>query len=176
MKHYQEHGYLRVDPTVRLGITQTTSILWNDETFKTAPELWDDARSFGLNVGIAQPVWGADGSFGLLSLAREAEQLTAAEENLQCLRMAWMAQTTHAIIGSMLKSFLNLPVQAQLTQRELEILCWTAEGKTASEIGLILGLSDRTINFHINNFVRKLECNNKIQAAVKAVAIGLLKS
>jgi len=58
--------------------------------------------------------------------------------------------------------------------REKEVLRWTAEGKTAYEIGQILQVSERTVNFHINNVVNKLGASNKTQAAVKAATLGML--
>ena len=64
--------------------------------------------------------------------------------------------------------------QAQLTAREIEVLRWTAEGKTSNEIAQILSISERTANFHINNILVKLGALNKTQAAVKAAVLGLL--
>jgi DNA-binding CsgD family transcriptional regulator len=61
-----------------------------------------------------------------------------------------------------------------MTAREREVLRWTAEGKTAYEISRILTVSERTVNFHINNVVSKLGASNKTHAAVKAAALGML--
>ncbi len=63
---------------------------------------------------------------------------------------------------------------AVLTTREREVLCWTGEGKTAYEIGQILRISERTVNFHVNNVLLKLAATNKVQAVVKAIATGLI--
>jgi LuxR family transcriptional regulator len=63
---------------------------------------------------------------------------------------------------------------SSLTSREVEILQWTADGKTASEIADILDLSDHTVTFHLGNAVRKLGCANKTAAVVKAAMLGLL--
>ncbi|MGN6666559.1 MAG: transcriptional activator protein SolR, partial [Trinickia sp.] len=63
-----------------------------------------------------------------------------------------------------------------LTPRECEVLCWTGEGKTACEIGQILNISERTVNFHVNNVLLKLNATNKVQAVVKAIAMGLIGS
>lgn len=49
-----------------------------------------------------------------------------------------------------------------------------AEGKTAYEIGVILGLTERTINFHISRSIVKLNACNKTNAVVKAVLMGLI--
>jgi len=64
---------------------------------------------------------------------------------------------------------------AVLTARESEIIRWTADGKTAEEVAAILGVSDRTVTFHIQNVLGKLNSTNKIQATVKAVALGLVR-
>jgi LuxR family quorum-sensing system transcriptional regulator SolR len=56
------------------------------------------------------------------------------------------------------------------------VLCWTGEGKTSYEIGQILNISERTVNFHVNNALSKLTSTNKVQAVVKAIAMGLIYS
>jgi DNA-binding CsgD family transcriptional regulator len=63
----------------------------------------------------------------------------------------------------------------ELTARELECLRWTMEGKTAWELGIILGISEQTAARHINNATQKLGCNNKVQAVVKALRRGLIR-
>jgi DNA-binding CsgD family transcriptional regulator len=61
-----------------------------------------------------------------------------------------------------------------LTTRQREVMLWTAEGKTAFEISVIVGLTERTVNFHISRVLAKLGANNKTQAAVRATLMGLL--
>ena len=50
---------------------------------------------------------------------------------------------------------------------------WTAEGKIASDIGMILGLSTRTVNFHISSAMKKLGAA-MTSAVVMAAKSGLL--
>jgi len=54
--------------------------------------------------------------------------------------------------------------EADLTMREREILAWVFEGKTAWEIGCILSLSQRTIDWHISQACKKLGATNRLQA------------
>ena len=61
-----------------------------------------------------------------------------------------------------------------LTPRELETLRWTMEGKTAWEVGNLLGISERTAALHVNNATHKLDCVNKHQAVLKALRLGLI--
>ncbi|MDO9046340.1 MAG: LuxR C-terminal-related transcriptional regulator [Methylobacter sp.] len=63
---------------------------------------------------------------------------------------------------------------AKLSNREIAVLRWTADGKTSGEISRILNISERTVNFHINDVVTKLNAVNKTSATVKAAMIGLL--
>jgi DNA-binding CsgD family transcriptional regulator len=62
----------------------------------------------------------------------------------------------------------------KLTARELECLSWTLEGKTAWELGCILGIAERTANFHLGNAIQKLDCDNKHSAVIKAMR-GLIR-
>jgi len=62
-----------------------------------------------------------------------------------------------------------------LTPRELETLRWTMEGKTAWEVGNVLGITERTAALHVNNATHKLGCANKHQAVLKAIRLGLIR-
>jgi DNA-binding CsgD family transcriptional regulator len=62
----------------------------------------------------------------------------------------------------------------ELSERERDVLRWTAAGKTSSETGIILGISARTVNYHMTSILLKLNAVNKTQAVVKAVTLDLL--
>ncbi|MFI4889511.1 MAG: response regulator [Steroidobacterales bacterium] len=61
-----------------------------------------------------------------------------------------------------------------LNDREIECLQWSARGKTSAEIALIMGLSKRTVDFHVENACRKLNVATRIEAAVKATSGRLI--
>jgi DNA-binding response OmpR family regulator len=62
-----------------------------------------------------------------------------------------------------------------LTDREVETLTWAARGKTSAEIATILGLTKRTVDFHIDNARLKLNASTRMHAAVKATAGQLIE-
>ena len=62
----------------------------------------------------------------------------------------------------------------KLTVRELEVLRWTMEGKSAWAVGEILSVSENTVNFHLRNVFKKLGSSSKHQAVLKAMSLGLL--
>jgi DNA-binding response OmpR family regulator len=65
--------------------------------------------------------------------------------------------------------------RVDLNDREIDSLTWSARGKTSSEIATILGLSKRTVDFHIENACRKLNVATRIEAAVKATSGRLIE-
>jgi LuxR family transcriptional regulator, quorum-sensing system regulator SolR len=62
----------------------------------------------------------------------------------------------------------------KLTSRQLEVLRWLAEGKKPKEIAAIIGLSTRTVGFHLYNSMRVLDCHTVTQTVVKAMRLGLM--
>jgi DNA-binding NarL/FixJ family response regulator len=64
--------------------------------------------------------------------------------------------------------------QVALNERELECLTWSARGKTSPEIATILGLSKRTVNFHIENACRKLNVSTRTEAVARAASGRLI--
>src|SRR5215467_4551097 len=67
------------------------------------------------------------------------------------------------------------PRHVELNDREVETLTWAARGKTSAEIARLLGLSKRTVDFHIENARAKLGVSTRIQAAVKATTGRLIE-
>ena len=65
------------------------------------------------------------------------------------------------------------PKQAMLNDREIEALTWVARGKTSAEIADLIGITRRTVDFHLDNARIKLGAATRTEAAIKA-AIGKL--
>lgn len=68
------------------------------------------------------------------------------------LKMTWLTQVAHLGMSRCLIAKMMPEVEVKLSSREVEVLRWAAEGKTSSEVS---GISERTVNFHINNTVAK---------------------
>jgi DNA-binding CsgD family transcriptional regulator len=61
-----------------------------------------------------------------------------------------------------------------LTSQELECMRWCKEGKTNWEIGEILAISEKTVELHLTNAMRKLGAANRIAAVVQGIKEGLI--
>lgn len=168
---YAEAGYLAVDPTVAHGASSLLPVLWSEQLFADARALWEDARGHQLRVGWAQSSRTADGIVGMLTLARSHEQLLDAELRHSERDMVWLAHAAHEAMARLQRP---QSAAAGLSGREIEVLRWMADGKTSSEAAEILGLTERTVNFHVANALVKLGAANKTAAVVKAALLGLL--
>ncbi len=63
---------------------------------------------------------------------------------------------------------------AALSPRERQVLGLIARGRSAKGIGLLLGISARTVHLHSSSIVRKLGAESRLQAVAIAVRAGLL--
>ena len=62
-----------------------------------------------------------------------------------------------------------------LSPREREVLRWVAQGKSSWEIGVLLGISSRTVNEHVTSAVRKLSARNRTHAVAIALRDGIIE-
>ncbi len=66
------------------------------------------------------------------------------------------------------------PELGQLTRREREVLQLIAEGKTAREVGAILGISPFTVNRHRANMMEKLHLHGKVDLVRLAARLKMI--
>ena len=173
-KCYQEQNYLEVDPTVRRGGLSTLPFVWTDALFAPARNLWEDAKAYGLEYGWAQSCRNVQNISGMLTLSRSHEDLTESELLAKTPEMSWLVQLAHFGMSRCLTPAMMPEADVTLSKREVDVLRWTAEGKTSSEVADILRIAERTVNFHLSNAVTKLNATNKTAAAVRAAVLGLL--
>lgn len=110
----------------------------------------------------------------MLTVARSNEALSAEEMQEKNIRLAWLTQIAHLAMTRVLIKKLVPEANVRLSSQETTVIRWTAEGKTTAEISVIMGLSVRTVTFHIGNVVKKLNASNKTAAAVRAAVLGML--
>lgn len=165
------------DPVLQHCKRQTVPIIWNQDTYveNGAGDLWESQAQFGYRTGIAMALHLPEGKHFMLGVDRD-QALPVNRNELQRLVADLQLFAVHAQEAAMrlLVPAALRPEQPGLTPRELEALRWTMEGKTAWEVGAVLGISERTTVLHISNAMHKLGCVNKHQAVVKAMRLGLI--
>ncbi len=168
----------RLDPVMQHCKRHSMPIIWDQATYTAAGrgDEWEQQAQFGFHTGVAMALHLPEGRhffFGVdrdQALPRHPGELTRIVADLQ-LFAVHAQDAAHRVL--LPRS--PLPGAPTLTPRELECLRWTMEGKTAWEVGSIVGITERTAGLHINNAAHKLGCANKHQAVLKALRLGLIQ-
>lgn len=173
-QRYAERKYMGIDPIVAHGMTSIAPVVWSEELFHNCKGFWEDARGHGLKVGWSQSAFDSKGVGGLLSLARSNDPLTPAELRHNAYKLAWLVQAGHASMSRLILAGERPAPNVALTAREIEVLRWSADGKSSADVSEILNISERTVNFHIQNSITKLAVSNRTAAVIKAALLHLL--
>jgi len=91
--------------------------------------------------------------------------------------LAAEAASEVAALGESVLSRLGSRAAAELdgglSRRECEVVRLLAVGRTNREIAQDLFLSPRTVDMHVRNILRKLDCRSRVEAAGRARELGL---
>jgi LuxR family quorum-sensing system transcriptional regulator SolR len=109
-----------------------------------------------------------------MTLSRGSEPLSDVELREKAMMMNWLTQAAHLAMSRCLVPKLVPELEVKLTNQEINVLRWTGEGYTAHAVAERLKLSERTIRFHLNNAMSKLNAPNKTAAVMRAAVLGLL--
>jgi DNA-binding CsgD family transcriptional regulator len=174
---FRDTVVMRRDPVMQHCRRQSVPIIWDQQTYigQGLGELWEEQAQYGYNTGIAMALHMPEGRHFVLGVDRD-KPLPGDSRELQRLVADLQLFAVHAQEAAV-RLLLPEPLQPEkpaLTPRELEALHWTMEGKTAWEVGAILGISERTAVLHVNNAMHKLGCASKHAAVLKALRLGLI--
>jgi DNA-binding CsgD family transcriptional regulator len=177
VSRYAEAGHVRHDPVARWAPAAMAPFSWRDAAARDggrrAGIVMAEASGFGLRDGIVVPIHGPDRRTWVVSIA-----LPSALAPEQSVALHFLAVQFHVAYQE-LAARKAAPIPPRhggiLAPREADCLAWSAQGKTSAEIAAILAVTERTVNFHLTNAMRKLQAVNRIHAAVKAVHLGLVR-
>lgn len=65
-------------------------------------------------------------------------------------------------------------LECPLTEREIEVLGCAAKGWTNKQIGVHLGISDRTVQVHLQTIYQKLRVATRTEAVLRAIVLGII--
>lgn len=170
---YAEARYIDIDPTVLNGARSEAPQIWRKQLFEQVPQMWEEAQAAGLRHAWTQSSLDCVGVGGVLTLSRSAEPITAQELQDKGPRMRNLVQIAHKALSRAMAQRHETPA-VSLTDREKEILRWTADGKTAGQIAIGLALSVNTVNFHLKNCAAKLHAANRPSMVAHALVWQLL--
>jgi LuxR family transcriptional activator of conjugal transfer of Ti plasmids len=179
-QRYVEKSYECVDPVVAKAKTAHHAFAWDNAlTSGERPaeqRLFWEASQFGIRSGVTIPIRGGFGRFASFTFAATENEIVCESSKLamDILEAAALYYHVHAHVRFQIKP--NQPENIQLTQRERQCLWWTARGKKTPEVASILGVSKRTVVFHLENARAKLQSATITQAVAQALQRQLILS
>lgn len=170
VSYYTDRKYIFDDPTVSRSAQTQIPYLWHEfrDLRPSQRAIFSDLSDFGVQDGYTIPLHAPDGMTFVASFAFRRPVISAYD------RVTITALTSQFYFRY--KQLLNPSSSPSklLSEREGECLVWAARGKSSWETGIILGISENTVNFHIKNALGKLQSTNRIEGVVRAICLGLI--
>jgi LuxR family transcriptional regulator, activator of conjugal transfer of Ti plasmids len=130
----------------------------------------EQERSRGILAGMAVPIQDSGEGPAYLSFFGYDEAASADLVARQAPDLAFAAAQFHARAKALVKPADWAP---SLSKREIQVLRLAALGKTYEESAEALGVSHRTVEYHLRRASEKLGAVTKIRAVVLAFGMGL---
>jgi LuxR family transcriptional activator of conjugal transfer of Ti plasmids len=167
--HYLRNHYERFDPVVIRALQNPEPFRWGaglsfGHMSLAQQDFLDEASQFGIKVGFTVPIHDGRGPIAALTFASDQRRppfetfINAQDRMLQLMALYFHSHVRRKLskdrrIGS-----------ALLSPRELECLEWAAQGKSAWEIGTILGISRHTVATYLQSAKTKFGVRTIVQA------------
>ena len=176
----EDRAAARRNPVMQHLKHRSLPMAWDREDFAHVGlgQQWERGAAFGFHCGIALAMHLPGGRHFIISGSRDKPLPNGETGRKEVRRMAadlqLFAVHAHEAALRVLAPVARDDPAALPSSRELECLRWTMEGKTAWEVGRILGISEHTVARHLNNATRRLACVNKHHAVMKALRMGII--
>ncbi len=176
--HYTQSDFKSHDIIVSRAAQSLRPFLWaelrREALTRAQRQVFDDAVPFGLRAGGNIPLHGPKNAKATLTVANDCSD--SEFERIFVARRHELQLVAAYVHEKILHLGLDRPPadRLKLSPRELDVLLWSAKGKTRWEIGEILGVAEDTVKKHLLNASRKLSASNKTHAIVVAIVHGLI--
>jgi LuxR family transcriptional regulator, quorum-sensing system regulator BjaR1 len=143
---YTSRDYVRVDPNVRRALHSSRPFEWTwedygDEHGPRSTEVMRVLADFTMLRGFFVPVHGSATKLRWHWPARMWSSAPEAQPGLHLMSLYAFERVRQLLAG-------KPESKPPLTPREREVLAWSAQGKSAREIGTILSVGKRTVDEH----------------------------
>jgi LuxR family transcriptional activator of conjugal transfer of Ti plasmids len=173
--HYLQSHYERLDPVISQALSDSEPFEWGPgiSSSTLSPqqlELLEDAAFFGIRYGFTIPIHDGRGAIAAVTYASQERgpvfQHCIARNGrvLQLMALYFHAHARRKVVSD------RMVDGVALSRRELECLEWAARGKSAWDIGQIVGITRRTAAFHLDNAKAKLGVRSICQAVARLAA------
>lgn len=166
---------LRGRPHQHWSMTAGQTLLDTGETRRPPHDdcsrLWMDQGVFSGYTSTVAPA-AADAPYGVITFCTQGDR--APDPRIRTILAHLMPHLHQALIRA--ADMRDRQTEAPcLSARERDVLDWLRAGKSSWEIAMLLGIGERTVNFHVYNLMRKLGAANRPQAVAIAAGRGLIE-
>lgn len=168
VKRYTAERYDLVDPVIHHARTSEVTMVWHSAPADASPrqrQLFAEAAAHGIRCGFVIPFRGAHGEFAAFAVAGDDPEGLRRSIALHGESLKFVGAHVHLQAQQIYGT--GRDGAELLTPRERECLRWVIEGKSAWEISRILGISRRTVSFHLDNAKGKLKVRTLREAAIR---------
>lgn len=174
---YIQNRWELIDPVLTCSLRALRPFFWHDvakATTLTDDQLvfFEECRNLNVHSGIMFPFHGPNQRLDVMSISR---RVVDGADPIRANFLHAISVQTWSRYQELTGEALFIDPDQRLTPRELEILKWCKDGKTRPEIGEILSITAKTVEFHLRNVMDKLGANNQISAVVIALQHRLIE-
>lgn len=167
--HYLQNRYQMLDPVVACAVRSDVPFNWGRKfalgaSSREECKFFHEAAEFGICSGLTIPILDRRGDRAALTFAADEDCPALLRLIDRYTRAFQLVATSYHIQVRRIFSGNNTVDGVKLTPRECECLQWAAKGKSAWETGEILGITRRTVAFHLDNTRAKLGVRTVAQA------------
>ena len=116
----------------------------------------------------------AAGASGYLTKDEIPENILDAVRGVARGEKGWVSRRVAGLMAGW--TFEEKNGKEQMTDREIQVLCLVVDGKTNKEIGHTLGISQKTVEKHLESVYSKLNVTSRVEAAILALKEGYVNS
>lgn len=172
----EDEHWIASDPAIARVRGAYAPFSWSTRSsaeMSPAQRAWlDGERGRGIDAGLAIPVQDSAGCPAYLSLFGYDESSIKDLIDRKAAELVYLAGRFHAVAKTLVPVAHWVGRGPRLSNRELECLRLAALGQTVDESGQTLGISGRTVEFHLRNALDKLGAPTKLRAVVLAFGAG----
>ena len=182
LREYDQKSYIEIDPRVCYGWdVLPPPLIWDASIANGDPRVEAflvRASVFGIGSGVAVYLRD-DRSKIMVALSSPRRSLDLQARAQYCSVLGYVMHLSSLFHWIFIKRYIerNIPPPQQghpLSEREISCLQYAAHGMTSVDIGVKLGITARTANFHFTNLICKLGALNRHEAIATAVARGIV--
>jgi DNA-binding CsgD family transcriptional regulator len=175
MKLYFSKEYRLIDPIPDLIMKIGRPMTWQEALSRfdldaKSLALIEEGRRYGIVDGLGFPLWGPRGNNAYVAIGFRDNVIRLSPDAIRSEHMLLMAG--HQKIQEVISA---TTTTATLSERELQVLTWISRGKSNNDVAVILNISPDTVATYKRRIYGKLGSNDRVDATIKALRLGLIR-